>query len=109
MGIDIPEKMAAIEQNALECSESRMLIHKRIAEESPKWSRAERPESGDLVTIMIRPPYVNHLGVVVGGGRFIHILNKTQVVIERLSDPVWKIRIAGFYRWPINGNGDGER
>ncbi len=103
-GINLPDGMADVERDALEGNESRMRLHERITEELPKWERVDRPEPGDLVAIMIRPPYVNHLGVIIEHGRFIHILDKTRVVTARLDDITWKKRIAGFYRWP-GGNG----
>ena len=43
------------------------------------------------------PKFVNHVGVYIGGGRFLHTREKTGVVIERVDSMYWKHRIEGFY------------
>src|SRR5574337_745138 len=53
-----------------------------------------------LVTIMIRPPYITHVGVVLDDRiRFIHIMHKCSVAVERLDNPSWSRRIKGFYHF----------
>lgn len=42
-------------------------------------------------------PVVNHVGVYIGDGKFIHIREKTGVCIERINSPAWRKVIAGFY------------
>lgn len=47
-----------------------------------------------------RPNYVNHVGIVLENkDNFIHILINKCVSIQRLSDPFYKIRLKGFYKW----------
>lgn len=41
---------------------------------------------------------INHAGLYLSGGKFIHCC-KAGVVIGKLSDPVWKAKFAGFYRF----------
>lgn len=56
------------------------------------------PQPYCLITFMIRPPYVSHVGVVLEDGmRFIHIMHKCSVVVERLDTLSWQRRIKGFY------------
>lgn len=56
------------------------------------------PTPGCLVTLMIRAPYTSHVGVVLeDGSRFIHIMQKCRVAVERLDNIAWQRRIKGFY------------
>ncbi len=56
------------------------------------------PEPFCLVTFMLRPPYTSHIGVVLEDGvRFMHILRKTEVTIERLDSQLWERRITGYF------------
>ncbi len=48
-----------------------------------------------LATFMVRPPYVTHVGVVLDENKFIHLMRKSRVTIERLD--LWAKRIKGFY------------
>jgi cell wall-associated NlpC family hydrolase len=50
------------------------------------------------------PGVINHTGVYIGNGKFIHIREKTGVVIDRLDSPAWRGVIAGFYEY----KGDSE-
>ena len=50
-----------------------------------------------VVTFKISSPVINHVGVFIGEGRFIHTRELTGTVIEKLDSPVWRHRIEGFY------------
>lgn len=67
----------------------------RVLEEGIPHTRLEKPERGAVVEIFVlgRP---FHVGVCLGGGAFIHAMEKTGVVIE----PLWRYgrRIKGYYR-----------
>lgn len=63
-----------------------------------RWQSLNAPEVGCVVALRNPPGF--HCGVVVGRNRFIHVLRDTCVCVERLSSPLWRYRIAGFYRWP---------
>lgn len=41
--------------------------------------------------------YINHVGVYLGKGRFIHIAKDIRVHISRIDHPLWKDNIAGYY------------
>ncbi len=76
------------------------LIHQAIHEAKPLFIEIERPEALCVVTFKIRPPYTSHIGVVMPEvTRFIHIMMKRSVAVERLEDDCWKRRITGFFRW----------
>lgn len=48
---------------------------------------------------------VNHTGVYIGNGRFIHIRENTGVCIDRINSPAWKKQIEGCYKF-IGDNND---
>lgn len=77
------------------------LIHLQIVENTTTTStfnRLEKPEPFCLVTFTIHPPYVSHIGVVLADcKRFIHILARRKVTIERLDSPDWVRRVVGYY------------
>ena len=57
-----------------------------------------------LVTFMIRPPYTSHVGVALeDGNKFIHIMQKCRVAVERLDNLAWHRRIKGFYAYNSAG------
>lgn len=53
-----------------------------------------------LVLFCIAPPFVSHIGIVMEDcQRFIHIMHKSSVSIERLDSDLWENKVAGFYRY----------
>lgn len=51
-----------------------------------------------LVAIAFEPGIVQHSGVYIGSGQFIHAYEKTgNVVINRIHDVFWRRAIEGFY------------
>lgn len=43
--------------------------------------------------------YVNHTGIYLGKGQFIHIRQKVGSCIDRIDSPAWRRLIAGFYEF----------
>ena len=74
-------------------------IHKMIEEFSRGWEKAIFPLHPCIVAFFIHKPFVSHIGVVIGQDKFIHILDKSKVTVERLSAIEWKNKIAGYYQW----------
>jgi len=73
-------------------------IHTTINKNKSKFIELEKPEPFCIVTFSIIPPYVTHLGVVLEDcKRFIHIMEKRNVTIEKLDK--WQKRLRGFYKW----------
>jgi len=63
------------------------------------FTKADKPQPGDLVGFMLRPPFVSHIGYMVSEYEFIHVTKGTRVTRERLDSLQWNRKIAGFYRW----------
>lgn len=79
--LGVPDKSAAI----------------AAAIERGEWRRLDAPEPYCAVAFRIVPPFVTHIGMVLDGGRFIHVRRGANVAIERLDSIVWRSRIAGYY------------
>lgn len=51
---------------------------------------------GDLVFFRVNTPRVGHVGIYLGGGRFVHAPSSgKRVAIETMSNPYWKARFLG--------------
>lgn len=64
------------------------------------WVRCERDAAPVPCLLAIRfnnPKLINHTGVYLGAGRFIHTMQKVGVNISRVDDPAWRHMIEGFY------------
>lgn len=76
------------------------LIHAAIIEGKKLFQEISEPEPFCLVTFFIRPKYTTHIGVVLEDmSRFIHIMEHSNVTIERLRGWPWEKRITGFFTW----------
>lgn len=67
-----------------------------------KWEELSQPEVGCAVVMAIDPEHpdlVQHLGVYIGDGKFIHIVEKTGVVLTSITDRFWRRKIRGYYKW----------
>lgn len=42
---------------------------------------------------------VNHTGVYIGNGKFIHTRENTGVLVDRIDSPAWKRQIEGCYEF----------
>ena len=68
--------------------------------EKKGYIKIDKPEAYAIVSFIIRPPFVSHVGVVLENEKsFIHVLQKRFVAIEQLSSQSWNHRIEGYYRW----------
>lgn len=63
-----------------------------------EWERTINPDPYNVVLFLSSKGVANHGGVILKRGRFIHCA-KAGVVVSRLSDPRWKERTEGFYRF----------
>lgn len=74
------------------------LAHSVISGAKQAWEKIINPEPYAVVTIMITPPLVSHVGMVIEDCKhFIHARCKVGVAIEKLSK--WQKRIEGYYIW----------
>jgi cell wall-associated NlpC family hydrolase len=63
----------------------------------------QKPEAYCIVTFILRPPYVTHIGVVLEDKRsFIHILKQSSVAVERLDSLLWATKIDGFWKFKLS-------
>lgn len=77
-------------------------IKKAFEQYKGEWEQIEKPEAPCAVALRMdadRPQIVNHFGVYVGNGKFIHTLQKTNSIISDIHDEYWKRKIEGFYFW----------
>jgi len=74
--------------------------HQLYMQERELCLKLEKPKPFCIVAFIIRSPYVTHMGMVLPDTRrFIHIMYKRLVTIERLVHPVWQKRVAGYYEF----------
>ena len=66
---------------------------------SSSWVRIPLPAYGAVMAIKSHPVWVNHVGVYLEDGWFIHIQSGLQVHKSRISSPEWKRRIQGYYEY----------
>jgi len=79
--------------------------HELYLQAAESMRRLPAPAPFCAVAFMMRPPFVTHIGIVLEDcRRFIHILRKRSVAIERLDNPQWQRRIAGYYEPPVDPN-----
>jgi murein DD-endopeptidase len=63
-----------------------------------RFTELSGPRPFCLVTFRIHPRFTTHIGMVLEDNvRFIHILRKMRVGVERLDSPEWARRITGFW------------
>lgn len=71
-----------------------------ILDGAARWVPLERPEPWCAVAFRIGP-FVAHMGVVLDDGvHFLHAGRKIGISRDRLDNPRWARRIAGYYRAP---------
>ena len=69
-----------------------------VEQKTTLYKRLQGPRPFCIVTFKLRPPYITHLGIVLEDRiRFIHILKKRNVTIERLDMMPWDKKIEGYY------------
>lgn len=72
-------------------------IAEEMKEEEPSWIKLDAPAVGCLVLIRLTAGlWANHVGIYVGGGKFLHEYSPTGSCIDRLRR--WQSRIVGYYR-----------
>ncbi len=84
--------------------DDKSLIHQMIISGKELCEELIKPEPFCFVVFSLRrPTTVDHLGVVLERtDYFIHILKNKGCCIQRLSDPFYKQRIQGFFKWKQN-------
>jgi len=62
----------------------------------PRWKKLKNPEKNCIIAIKEHPKFVQHVGVYLGYGKFIHA-GANGVEVRRLND--FKKQIRGFYKY----------
>lgn len=63
-----------------------------------KWKRVDDPELGDVLLFTIKG-LVQHCGIYLQDGEFLHSLAGRMSCIENLNDSNWSKRLNRIYRW----------
>lgn len=86
---DISCREASLINGAIEC-------HRQFWEKVNPYDRKNVP---CLVVMRFNQPFfLNHTGVYLGNGLFIHTRERLGVNIDRVESPAWKKIIEGYYR-----------
>lgn len=74
-------------------------IHKEVLKrkELEDWEEIKEPEVPCLVLFQVGKFFVSHVGVYIGGGKFIHVRLEVNCCVERLQ--THKNSLRGFYRY----------
>ncbi len=66
-------------------------------EASTNWIKVDTPKPYDVVVFNMAGN-ASHVGVMLGGGKFLHALKGRLTCVERINGLMWANRIHGFYR-----------
>jgi len=72
--------------------------HDDIMSLSKIFVKVDIPKVYDIIAFVNHKGIVNHAGVFIGGGRFIHATKQAGVVCAKFHDKQWDKRMAGIYR-----------
>jgi len=116
--VGAPYRFGGASLEGFDCSGLVLYTHGQLGLAVPRTAaaqqRAARPvapaelEPGDLVFFRLGGSDVDHVGVYVGGGRFVHAPRTGRPVIaDALDDPYYGRRFAGAGRFWTRGAGGG--
>ena len=61
------------------------------------WSQVQTPEIGSVIVFnILGEPF--HVGIYIGGDKFIHARDGMDSVVESVNSPKWSKRIEGYYK-----------
>ena len=63
------------------------------------WEQIKSPEPMCAVAMYVTGKVVAHCGIFIGENKFMHSVADNGVIITKLSDPLWKNKIQGFYKY----------
>lgn len=108
--LDTPYLYGGTDVNGLDCSALVQRVHHHIGRSIPRSSNEQaraaqrvnraRMQPGDVVFFSINGRGIDHVGIYIGGGRFVHAPNsRSRVRIEPLDNPYWqpRLRFAGHF------------
>lgn len=107
--LDTPYRYGGTDANGLDCSALVQRAYREAGQDVPRTTgeqasaavkRDGDPSPGDVVFFAINGNQIDHVGVYVGEGRFVHApSSRGQVRIEELDNPYWapRTRFAGHF------------
>ena len=79
-------------------AENKVDIDKAIDNYKSAFIKLEKPCVPSIVVLKYcLGNYYNHVGTFISNGKFIHIASDRGCAIERLSLPIWRQKVEGFY------------
>lgn len=76
-------------------------IDKCIKEQRVYWKAIKEPQVGCLILMRLgRHQFVNHCGIYLGNGLFIHTREKLGCCIDRINSPIFKPLLRGLLQPP---------
>lgn len=101
-GYELPEYTDAVREwnNEKRCNEF------YNEQKSRYWKEIKNPTVPCLIAFSFNVPRgtVNHSGVYIGDGKFIHTRERVGACIESINNPAWRRLIEGYYECTINGS-----
>ncbi len=91
--IELPLYLAYYQNTADEKTLGLLIDHEKLA-----WEEVLFSSPGDVVVLRLKGQPM-HVGVYIGNGRFIHCLEGSGTVIEKIKSITWRNRIVGYYRY----------
>ena len=90
LGIELPEYKSERDPN---------LIQLLIVEGRKLFEQIEKPEPQCVVSFFIKPYITSHLGFMLDDRKFIHIMLKSRVTVEKIDCDDLKNRITVYFKW----------
>ena len=91
----------AVPNYEIDCHDTER-ISKQVISDIDGWEKIEVPEPGCVVLMNLDPEMpsaIQHFGVCIGGGRFLHTLVKTGSCVSSVHDRFWMNKIRGYLSW----------
>jgi len=111
-----PYRYGGTGEGGFDCSGLVLRVYEKLGVKLPRTSAAmyealppvETPAPGDLVFFSFSNQRIDHVGLYLGEGRFVHASNRG-VVIERLDLPWYRKAFRGARRVPLGYDRANER
>lgn len=105
-----PYRWGGTTPNAFDCSGFVRYCYRKLGVSLPRTAREQFKtgvrvagsalRAGDLLFFDMMKGYVSHVGMYIGGGKFIHASNpRTGVRIDRISSPSYRKHLVGARRY----------
>lgn len=66
------------------------------------WKRLDSNEDKtDSIVVFKINGVISHVGYMVDNDRFVHIMEKSNVTLDRVSSVVWNRRVVGYYKYNV--------